>query len=180
MNNLSFLIKLTVMLKISIYCLTMLLLSPQGLQDLSYKMGFPYGFEKKASNKAWSITPGISNKEKEVEEAINAFKSALINTDSAKLVLLTAEDLSYEHSNGRIENKAAFIQSVMSRHSVFISIDISEQTIKIYSKTAVVRHRLDAILNDNGMQNKIKLSALEIWIKQAGNWKMVARQAVKL
>ena len=168
------------MLKISIYCLTMLLLSPQRLQDLSHKMGFPDGFEEKASSQGWSTTPGISNKEKEVEEAINAFKSALINTDSAKLGLLTSEDLSYEHSNGSIENRAAFIQSVMSRHSVFISIDISEQTIKIYSKTAVVRHTLDAILNDNGTQHKIKLSVLEIWIKQAGSWKMVARQAVKL
>ena len=75
--------------------------------------------------------------------------------------------------------KASFIEALATGKSDFVKIDLSEQSIKIYGKTAVVRHKLIAETNDGGKPATVKLSILYVWQKQGGKWQMVARQAVK-
>ena len=106
-------------------------------------------------------------------------KYAMISADSAKLVSLFADDLIYGHSGGKIEDKATFIQTLVSGHSDFVTIELTEQKIKLYGNTAVVRHILNAVTNDNGKPGSVKLSILTVWNTQKGKWKMVARQAVR-
>jgi len=127
------------------------------------------------------VNSGIAQNEKEtaVAKAVEDLKNAMISADSAKLAALVADDLSYGHSGGKIEDKATFIQTLVSGHSDFITIELTEQNIKLYGNTAVVRHILNAVTNDNGKPGSVKLSILTVWNKQKGKWKMVARQAVR-
>jgi len=124
---------------------------------------------------------GVAQNKKEtaVAKAVEDLKNAMISADSAKLAALVADDLSYGHSGGKIEDKATFIQTLVSGHSDFITIELTEQNIKLYGNTAVVRHILNAVTNDNGKPGSVKLSILTVWNKQKGKWKMVARQAVR-
>ena len=124
---------------------------------------------------------GIAQNKKEtaVAKAVEDLKNAMISADSAKLVSLVADDLSYGHSGGKIEDKATFIQTLVSGHSDFVTIELTEQKIKLYGNTAVVRHILNAVTNDNGKPGSVKLSILTVWNTQKGKWKMVARQAVR-
>ena len=124
---------------------------------------------------------GIAQNKKEtaVAKAVEDLKNAMISADSAKLVSLVADDLSYGHSGGKIEDKATFIQTLVSGQSEFVTIELTEQKIKLYGNTAVVRHILNAVTNDNGKPGSVKLSILTVWNTQKGKWKMVARQAVR-
>ena len=124
---------------------------------------------------------GIAQNKKEtaVAKAVEDLKNAMISADSAKLVSLVGDDLSYGHSGGKIEDKATFIQTLVSGHSDFVTIELTEQKIKLYGNTAVVRHILNAVTNDNGKPGSVKLSILTVWNTQKGKWKMVARQAVR-
>ena len=69
----------------------------------------------------------------------------------------------------------------MSGKSVFKKIDLSEQTIQIVGKTAIVRHILNAETHDAGKDpSTVKLKVMTVWVKQSGKWKLLARQAVKI
>jgi ketosteroid isomerase-like protein len=88
--------------------------------------------------------------------------------------------LSYGHSNGLIENQDAFIKTLISGKSVFLTIDLSDQTIDMVDKTAIVRHTLYAKTNNDGVLGEVKLKVLMIFQKENGSWKLLARQAVKI
>jgi ketosteroid isomerase-like protein len=119
---------------------------------------------------------------KEVSDAVEQLRKAMISADGAVLRQLASDELSYGHSNGSVQNKQQFISSFTSVESVFINIEISGQTVQIINDTAIVRHTLSAETDDKGKgPGSIKISILLVWVKndQQG-WKLVARQAVRV
>lgn len=112
--------------------------------------------------------------------AVEAFRKALIDPTQANLDKLTMNELTYGHSSGMIQDKAAFEQALLSGASDFVSIDLSQQTMHVVGNTAWVRHIFSAITNDGGKPGEAHLSVLTVWMKQKGQWKLLARQAVKV
>jgi ketosteroid isomerase-like protein len=112
--------------------------------------------------------------------AVEAFRKALVDPTKADLDKLTMDELSYGHSSGLIQDKAAFEESLLSGASDFVSIELSDQTLKVVGNTAWVRHKLSAVTNDGGKPGEAHLSVLLIWMKQKGQWRLLARQAVKI
>lgn len=104
----------------------------------------------------------------------------MMDGDKNLLDQVTSPDLTYGHSNGKIEDKATFIQVLASGENDFVTMDIAEQTIKLVGNTAMVRHNLSAQTNNGGTPGSTKLGVLLIWQKQRGTWKLIARQAFKL
>lgn len=122
-----------------------------------------------------------SKSEKAVAAAVENLRQTMVSGDRNALSNIAAEDLSYGHSSGKIENKSQFVEAIASGNSDFVKIDLTEQTIKVVRKTAIVRHKLSAETNDAGKgPGTVKLSIMTIWQKQGGQWKMLARQAVKV
>lgn len=121
-----------------------------------------------------------SNDEKAVTQAVETLRKALIDPDQSTLDKLAADELSYGHSSGMVQDKTAFIEALTSGKSDFVTIDLSEQTVKVVDNTAIVRHHFSATTNDGGKPGSVKLSILLIWQKQKGQWRLLARQAVKL
>lgn len=121
-----------------------------------------------------------SKAEKAVAAAVENLRQAMISGDKTALTNIAAEELSYGHSGGKIENKAEFVEAFVSGKSDFVKIDLTEQTVKVVGKTAIVRHKFFAETNDAGKgPGTVKLAILTVWQKQGGQWKMLARQAVK-
>jgi ketosteroid isomerase-like protein len=120
-----------------------------------------------------------SKKEVAVQDAVKQLVAAMISGERAELEAVASEHLSYGHSGGHVEGKAEFVEKIASGKSDFVTIDISEQTIDIIGKTAVVRHMFNATTNDGGKPGTVKLKVLLIFQKENGAWKLLARQAVK-
>lgn len=118
--------------------------------------------------------------EKQVADAVEQLKNAMLDADGQTLDKLTASQLSYGHSSGLIEDKAAFIKALTSGTSDWVTINFSGQIIRMIDGTAIVRHQLSGDTNDNGKAGSTKLGVMLIWQKQSGQWKLFARQAFKL
>ncbi len=125
---------------------------------------------------AGSASPGDAQA---VEAAAEKLRLAMIDPTSAALNALVADDLSYGHSGGKVDTKTSFIADLMSGASDFVTITITDQTIKVVGSNAIVRHTLSADTNDGGKPGKVALKILGVWQKQGGDWKLLARQAVR-
>lgn len=116
-----------------------------------------------------------------VEQAVENFRQALISGDRIALENMTASGLSYGHSSGKIEDKTAFVEQLVSGRSNFTDIKLTDQNIEMSGNTAIVRHRLSAATNDAGKgPGTVQLAILLVWVKQQNAWKLLARQAVKI
>ena len=118
--------------------------------------------------------------EKAVAVAVETLRTAMISGDKASLEAITADELSYGHSGGAVEGKANFIEKITSGKSDFVTIELTDQTVKVSGKTAIVRHHLNATTNDNGKPGTVELNILLIFQKPHGKWLLLARQAVKV
>ncbi|HMH22307.1 MAG TPA: nuclear transport factor 2 family protein [Puia sp.] len=118
--------------------------------------------------------------EKAVSDAVETLRQKMVDPDKASLERLAADDLSYGHSNGLIQTKAEFVEALTSGKSDFVSIELSQQTVKIVGNNAIVRHILAGVTNDGGKPGTTRLSVLMVWQKQKGEWKLLARQATKV
>ncbi len=131
---------------------------------------FVYAFAAKAQ----------STEEAKVAAAVEALNKALVNADKNVLDSLTFEELSYGHSTGKFENKTQFIAAAAGANIDYLSIDISDQTIRVIEKTAVVRNMFAAKIISEGKPLEVKIATLMIWQKHKGKWKLLARQGFKI
>ena len=128
----------------------------------------------------FTLVNAQSADETKVAETIEALRKAYIDPDKAVLEKLLHEDLSYGHSSGTIETKAMLIESLVSNNSDFKTMDLTDQTIKIVGKNAIVRHKLFAETANKGVASTAKLYVLLVFVKIKGNWVLLARQAAKI
>ena len=119
-----------------------------------------------------------TGKEGAVSAAVEALRKAMIAGDKAGLDKLSAAELSYGHSSGRIENKAEFIEALVSGTSGFTAIELSDQTVNVVDPIALVRHVFNGKRKADG--TNMKLAILTVWLQRQGDWKLIARQAAKL
>jgi ketosteroid isomerase-like protein len=121
-----------------------------------------------------------SASESDVLKRVEALRRAMVDADATALDELVSEDLSYGQSNAVVEDKKRFKEKLVSGESDFITMDLTELTVKISGKTALVRCRLEGKTSDGGKPGQAKLHVLMVWQKYGGNWKLLARQATKL
>jgi len=124
------------------------------------------------------MTSTQTGKEGAVAAAVEALRKAIIAADGTALDKLTAAELSYGHSSGRLENKAEFIEGLTSGKSSFAAVELNDQTVNVVDKIALVRHLFNATRRKEG--DKVKLYILTVWVQQQDQWKLLARQAAKL
>lgn len=115
-----------------------------------------------------------------VTKAVETFRKALIDADKTSLDQLLSNKLSYGHSGGKIDSKNSLEDALTSGASDFVTIELTEQTVEIVGKNAIVRHKLYATTNDNGKPGEVKLAVLLVWQKNKHRWQLIARQAIKI
>jgi ketosteroid isomerase-like protein len=119
--------------------------------------------------------------EKAVTAAVEKLRKAMISSDKNVLENLAAADLSYGHSSGLVEDKAAFVDQFVTGKTDFLeNLTFADQTVRISGDAAIVRHRLTGDTMNNKTPGKVDIIILMVWQKQKGEWKLLARQAAKL
>ena len=68
----------------------------------------------------------------------------------------------------------------MAGKAVVKSIAFPELSIAVAGDAAIARHLYESEMETDGKTNNVKIGALQVWQKQAGNWKLLARQGFKL
>ncbi len=108
------------------------------------------------------------------------FNAALLHPDSARFDKLLADSLSYGHSAWKIQSKKEFLADILHGPATFSNLIVSSQTVSIAGDNAIVRQVFQADLTSEGVVNKVRLGILLVWTKENAEWKLLARQAVKL
>ena len=75
-----------------------------------------------------------------VADAVETLRKGLLDKDKAKLDQVAAPQISYGHSDGRVETKDQFITAVMARKAVVKSLEFPELKVAVVGNNAVARH----------------------------------------
>lgn len=115
-----------------------------------------------------------------VEQAVETMRLAMLSADKAQLEHVALSSLTYGHSSAVIENKAQFVDAIVSGRSSFKTLQFQDQSIITEGDTAIVRHVFVADTNDSGKVGKVKIGVMLVFKKVNADWKLLARQAYKL
>ena len=120
--------------------------------------------------------------EEAVAEKVEAFRKAQIAADAKALDALCADELSYSHSSGVVQDKAAFIAGATDGKSKFTSLEYQDVKIRVVGPVAVVRfHWLGEQESvPDGKKSSTNLHILMNWLKQGSDWKLLSRGSTKL
>jgi ketosteroid isomerase-like protein len=120
--------------------------------------------------------------EEAVAKKVEAFRAAQIAADAKVFDALCAPELSYSHSDGRVEDKPTFIANATNGKSKFLSLDYKDTQIRVVGPAAIVRfHWLgeqEAVAD--GKKSATNLHILMNWQKQGDDWKLLTRGSTKL
>jgi hypothetical protein len=125
------------------------------------------------------VVDAQSKDETAVANAVEQLRKAMIDGNKTELENIASDKLSYGHSGGLVENKMEFVDKIASGKSDFVTIELTDQTISVSGKTAIVRHKLHATTNDSGKPGEVRLLILLVFQKENKQWKLLARQAVR-
>ncbi|MDB5191370.1 MAG: nuclear transport factor 2 family protein [Segetibacter sp.] len=122
-----------------------------------------------------------SNTETKVWSNVEALNNAVFgNKDSIVMKRLTSEKLSYGHSGGNIEDKRKMVTGASSSKTEYRNITVEKLGFTLEGKTAVARYILRAGSVEKGVETPLNIAILTVWVKKDGDWKLLARQAVKV
>jgi hypothetical protein len=113
-------------------------------------------------------------------KSIETLREGILQQDKAKLDQVAASQISYGHSDGRTETKEQFINGVMTRKQTQKSLAFPDLKVFVVGDTAVARHIYLGESELDGKQNTTRIGALQVWQKQGGAWKLLARQGFRL
>jgi len=115
-----------------------------------------------------------------VEAAVASLTKAMLAADRHDLESLVADQLSYGHSGGVVQDKKDFVGVIADKKTVYKSIELSKQTVAIVGNNAIVRHAWESESGPgDGKWNVSKIGVLQVWLKQGSDWKLLARQAFR-
>lgn len=107
--------------------------------------------------------------------------AALVAKDYAALDQLSGDELLYQHSNGDVDNKTSFIQSINDGKRSYDAITPDSSAVRIYGNTAVVNgicsYRQQYA---DGKPNNSQLRYSSVWVKRSRRWQLVNWQAHKI
>jgi len=118
------------------------------------------------------------------EQQISALSDQMIQAqlkaDTSYFEKNYADDATIVHGNGKLFTKAQEIADLKSGSLKYESIDVRERKIHVYGDTVVVNFLISFKGVVGGKPFPGDLRRTVVWVKQKGNWKIVAYQVTRL
>jgi len=114
------------------------------------------------------------------EADLTRFK-IMIAQDGAGLENILHKDLVYVHSSGTKDDKTSYIQSIVSKKTIYHKIDVIELTQRIYGNIGINNGIVHVINLKDGVELPAnKLTFTDVYVFENGRWQMVSWQSTKL
>jgi ketosteroid isomerase-like protein len=116
-----------------------------------------------------------------VASNVEAFRVAQLAADGKTLDGLCAAELSYSHSDARVEDKATFLANSTNGKTKILTLAYQDVSIRVVGPAAIVRfHWVGDIETADGKKSATNLHVLMNWQKQGADWKLLSRASTKL
>lgn len=120
----------------------------------------------------------------ETEESIRQVEhhrlQAMIHLNFAALDSILAEELTYTHTNGRVDGKSQLLSAMRSGSLRYESIEFVEAQIRIYGAAAVVTGTASMKVKTGNQQLSFQARFTDVYVKQNSLWKMIAWQSTRI
>ncbi len=119
--------------------------------------------------------------EQAVMSAERVWSKALVANDVATLDRVMAADLTYGHASGKTDTKRTYLARIQSGAQKYLSFQYDPgTTVRVYGDTAVLNGVAQVSSRTDGKDDTLHLRFLHVYVKQDGDWRLVAHQSVRL
>ncbi len=113
------------------------------------------------------------------EAELNRFK-AMISVDKKGLDQSIHKDLYYCHSSAVIDTKESYIESIVSKKTIYHKIAIEETNARIYGNTGINTGILNVINLKDGVEQPVnRIRYTGVYLYEDGRWQLVSWQTTK-
>lgn len=105
---------------------------------------------------------------------------AMILADSSTLARVLADDLTYTHTNGRVDTKAQLIASLVSGKLKYEAISYEQTQLRSYGTVAVSTGLVMMQVKAGEQRLRFQARFTSIYVKQGEHWQMAVWQSTRL
>lgn len=105
---------------------------------------------------------------------------ANVNADARVLGELLDEGLEYVHSNGALDSKQSFIESLTTGRRDYTSTEASIETIRILGDVAIIRGTAKVTVIDADASRDLHIGYTDVWVWKDNRWQMTAWRSARL
>ncbi len=124
------------------------------------------------------VTPEVR---RQIVQAIDAWRAAVVGKDRAGLERAYHDDLTYGHTDGAVLTKTGQIDRTLVPDRDFTAVDADDVAVRVYGDVAYVTARYSFHVKPQGEDTRIaRLAGLDVWTRGAEGWQLIARQLTRL
>jgi hypothetical protein len=106
---------------------------------------------------------------------------AQVKADAAQLDKLLDGGLEYTHSNGDLDTKQSFIDSLTSGTRDYISSTATIDTVRIFGDVGVIRGKAKVTVGGKDRQPQdLHIGYTDVWLWKDGRWQMTAWRSMRM
>ena len=105
---------------------------------------------------------------------------ANVSADARVLGELLHEGLEYVHSNGELDSKQSFIDSLTSGRRDYAKTEASIESVRIFGDVAIIRGKAKVTVVDQGTSRDLHIGYTDVWLWKDQRWQMTAWRSARL
>ena len=125
-------------------------------------------------------TPETTHLKASLLEVEEARRLAMLGSDTHKLTLMMADDMTYVHSSGIKDNKQAYLGLLSSGTVRYETLSFDNLTIKIIGQVGLISGNMLASVVRGDIRKKVATSYLAVWSNTASGWQLQMVHATSL
>jgi hypothetical protein len=118
--------------------------------------------------------------EQAVLDTENRRFAAQISKDTTVMRQTIADDLVYVHSNGNVDNKQTYIESIRSGRANYTGLTPGDRRVRVYGKTAIVTGIVAVTMNNNNQPTVFSLRYTDVYVRNGRQWQLVTWQSLRM
>ena len=128
------------------------------------------------------VVPAFAGADEDtIAKNLETFRAAQAAGNAEGIASVCAEELSYSHSSGSIDDKAKLLAGVKNANYKWTSLEYKNSTIRVVGPAAIVRFNFVGEQEfTDGKKTPQNLAILMNWQKQGNDWKLLSRSATRL
>ncbi|MCW5702727.1 MAG: nuclear transport factor 2 family protein [Bradyrhizobium sp.] len=116
-----------------------------------------------------------------IAKNLETFRAAQAAGKADAIAPLCMDELSYSHSNAKIDTKASLLDGIAKASYKWTTLEYKNPSIRVVGPAAIVRFTFVGEQEfTDGKKTPQNLAILMNWQKQGSDWKLLSRSATKL
>ena len=112
-------------------------------------------------------------------QAEKDWAQAALAADVATLDKLLSDDLTYCHATGAKDTKSTYLEKIRTGRPKYLELEFEKLEAKVSGDVAIANSTVRMRSVSAGTEQTVKLVLLHVYVKQQGQWRLLAHQSSK-